>query len=82
MAYENIVVETRDRVGLITLNRPKAHNAFNAQVTERFSEEVAVLLAADGARAVLPEAAGQRSPAAPDTHCVKHAAELTQEDNR
>ena len=29
MAYENILVETRGRVGLITLNRPKALNALS-----------------------------------------------------
>ncbi len=29
MAYENIIVEKRGRVGLITLNRPKAMNALN-----------------------------------------------------
>ncbi|MFV0369913.1 MAG: enoyl-CoA hydratase [Hyphomicrobiaceae bacterium] len=29
MAFENIIVETKDRVGVITLNRPKALNALN-----------------------------------------------------
>jgi enoyl-CoA hydratase len=29
MAYENIIVETRNRVGLVMLNRPKALNALN-----------------------------------------------------
>ena len=29
MTYENIIVETRGKVGLITLNRPKAMNALN-----------------------------------------------------
>src|SRR5690606_26026289 len=32
MAYETILVETRGRVGLITLNRPKALNALNSTV--------------------------------------------------
>jgi enoyl-CoA hydratase len=32
MAYETITVETRGRIGLITLNRPKALNALNGQV--------------------------------------------------
>jgi len=29
MPYENILTETRGRVGLITLNRPKQLNALN-----------------------------------------------------
>ncbi len=32
MPYETILVERRGRVGLVTLNRPKALNALNAQV--------------------------------------------------
>ncbi|MER9330903.1 enoyl-CoA hydratase [Mesorhizobium sp. M0488] len=32
MAYETIIMETRGKVGLITLNRPKALNALNSQV--------------------------------------------------
>jgi enoyl-CoA hydratase len=34
MAYENILVETRGNVGLITLNRPNALNALNAALIE------------------------------------------------
>jgi len=32
MAYENIVVETRGKVGLVTLNRPDVLNALNSDV--------------------------------------------------
>ncbi|TAM96388.1 MAG: enoyl-CoA hydratase [Rhizobiaceae bacterium] len=32
MSYETVLVETRGKVGLITLNRPKALNALNSQV--------------------------------------------------
>jgi enoyl-CoA hydratase len=44
MAYETIIAETRGRVGLITLNRPKALNALNSQV---LAELVAALGAFD-----------------------------------
>jgi enoyl-CoA hydratase len=48
MAYETIIAEARGKVGLITLNRPKALNALNSQI---LSELVAALGAfdADGA---------------------------------
>jgi enoyl-CoA hydratase len=42
--YETILVETRERVGLITLNRPRALNALNLQV---MTELVAALAAFD-----------------------------------
>ena len=32
MAYENILVETRGKVGIVTLNRPKALNALNSEL--------------------------------------------------
>ncbi|TRZ92972.1 MAG: enoyl-CoA hydratase [Rhodocyclaceae bacterium] len=34
MSYANIIVETRGKVGLITLNRPKAMNALNDQLID------------------------------------------------
>jgi enoyl-CoA hydratase len=44
MEYANILVETRDRVGLITLNRPKALNALNDALMDELG---AALLAFD-----------------------------------
>ena len=37
MIYENIIVETRGKVGLITLNRPKAMNALNDKLIDEIS---------------------------------------------
>lgn len=34
MEYQNIIVETKDKVGVITLNRPKALNALNDQLMD------------------------------------------------
>ena len=49
MAYETIIAEARGKVGLITLNRPKALNALNSQV---LSELVAALGAFDADRGI------------------------------
>ena len=40
MAYEMILVETRDHVGLIRLNRPEARNALNAQLMRELGEQL------------------------------------------
>jgi enoyl-CoA hydratase len=41
MAYENIIAETRGRVGLVTLNRPKALNALNQALIEELNHALA-----------------------------------------
>ena len=37
MTYENILVETRDRVGIIRLNRPQRMNALNDALAKELS---------------------------------------------
>ena len=39
MSFEMIIAEKRGRVGLITLNRPKALNALNDQVVDEIGNE-------------------------------------------
>jgi enoyl-CoA hydratase/carnithine racemase len=41
MAYETLIVETRDHVGLIRLNRPDALNALNGKLMDELTEALA-----------------------------------------
>ena len=43
MAYENILVETRGNVGLVTLNRPKALNALSSPLIAELGQALAAL---------------------------------------
>lgn len=47
MAYENILVETRGQVGLITLNRPQALNALSAGLVAEMAQALDVFEADD-----------------------------------
>lgn len=40
MAYENVLVETHDKVGLVRLNRPQQRNALNSQLMEELTTAV------------------------------------------
>ena len=49
MSYETILVDVRERAGLVTLNRPKALNALNDKLMDELGE---ALLAFDGDEAI------------------------------
>ncbi|CAM2194517.1 enoyl-CoA hydratase [Paraburkholderia sp. A1RI_3L] len=53
MAYENILVETRGRVGLVTLNRPKALNALNDALMDELGEALRTFDADEGIGAIV-----------------------------
>jgi enoyl-CoA hydratase len=48
MSYENILVETRDRVGLVTLNRPKALNALSPDLMNELTQALDAFEADEG----------------------------------
>ena len=53
MAYETILVETRGKVGLITLNRPQALNALNSTVLDEVVAAAQAFEADDGIGAIV-----------------------------
>jgi enoyl-CoA hydratase len=53
MAYENIIAEKKDRIGLITLNRPKALNALSAALIAELEQALDAFEADDGVRVIV-----------------------------
>jgi enoyl-CoA hydratase/carnithine racemase len=53
MAYETLIVETRDHVGLIRLNRPQAMNALNAQLMDELGDALSKFDADDHIGAIV-----------------------------
>ncbi len=53
MSFENILVETRGRVGLVTLNRPKALNALNDTLMDELGTALLAFDADEGIGAIV-----------------------------
>jgi enoyl-CoA hydratase len=53
MSYENIIVETKGRVGIVRLNRPQALNALNTALNAELAQAVAAFDADDGVGCIL-----------------------------
>ena len=53
MTYKTIIVETKGRVGVITLNRPEALNALNSQLVKEMSEALTAFEADEGVGAIV-----------------------------
>ena len=64
MTYETITTETRGAVTLITLNRPKALNALNAQILDELIQAFDAYQADDGQRCAVLTGSGEKAFAA------------------
>ncbi len=71
MNCENIVVETRDRVGLVTLNRPKALNALNDALMDELGAALRAFDADDGIGAIVITGSDKAFAAGADIGAMK-----------
>jgi enoyl-CoA hydratase len=71
MAYETILAETRGRVALITLNRPKQLNALNDALMNELGDALAKLDADDGVGAIVITGSGKAFAAGADIGAMK-----------
>jgi 2-(1,2-epoxy-1,2-dihydrophenyl)acetyl-CoA isomerase len=58
MEYEGLIVETRDHVATITLNRPERYNAIDLQLAQELTEAVLTCSEDPGVRALVITGAG------------------------
>jgi enoyl-CoA hydratase len=61
MAYENLIVENRDGVAFVTINRPEKLNALNDRVMEELDAAFTALGAAAEVRGVVLTGAGEKA---------------------
>lgn len=61
MSYETLLVEIRDGVAAVTLNRPEARNALNRTLVRELGDALARLDADPEARAIVLRGAGERA---------------------
>lgn len=63
-SYENILVEVREPIAILTLNRPKVLNALNAATFRELSAALEKLVSNSAVRAILLTGSGERAFAA------------------
>jgi enoyl-CoA hydratase len=64
MSYENILVEIREPIAVLTLNRPKVLNALNAATFRELNTALSELVANPAIRAILLTGSGEKAFAA------------------
>ena len=64
MAYENILVEKKEKLAYVTINRPEVRNALNAQTLDEITRALAELENDDEVKCIVFTGAGEKSFAA------------------
>lgn len=81
MTYKTILVETKNQVSTLTLNRPDVHNAFNEELISEIHQAMDFFAKDSNTRVILITGAGQSFCAGGDLNWMKRSASYTQEKN-
>lgn len=76
-----LVIERQGAVGLITLNRPERHNAFDDVVIGELTEALRSMEAEDALRVIVLSGAGRSFSAGADLEWMKRAAAYSKDEN-
>ena len=79
---EALAVERQGPIGLITMNRPERHNAFDDALITELTEAFRSMEAEDGVRIVVLSGAGKSFSAGADLNWMKRMAGFSIEENR
>ncbi len=78
----NIAIERQGPVGLVTLNRPERHNAFDDALIAELTDALRTVEADDTIRVVVLSAVGKSFSAGADLNWMRRVAGASQEENR
>jgi len=79
---ELIAVERQGPIGLITLNRPERHNAFDDVLIAELTEAFRSMEGEDGIRVIVLSGAGKSFSAGADLNWMKRMAGFSMDENR
>ena len=78
----SIAVERQGPIGLVTLNRPERHNAFDDAMLAELTEALRSMEAEDAIRVVVLSGAGKSFSAGADLHWMRRMAGFSIDENR
>ncbi|MCX7898076.1 MAG: enoyl-CoA hydratase/isomerase family protein [Rhodocyclaceae bacterium] len=82
MAFQTLLTEIDDAVGIISLNRPERHNAFDETMIAEIDAAIASLAAQAEVRVIVISALGKSFCAGADLGWMQRAAAFSEEENR
>jgi len=79
---ESLAIERQGPVGLVTMNRPEKHNAFDDVLIRELTEALRSMEADDGVRVVVLSAAGRSFSAGADLNWMRRMAGFSKDENQ